>query len=89
MNNGFESLAGSCIGVNKGAHFVPVHGTGGRYEIGTKFDNDQWQSFATGCRQIAGDGVGINHGGAPVSQQLGDGAFAAADAAGQSQSDKG
>ena len=83
MQDGFQALLRRGIGEDDGAHRGAVERAVGRHHAVAEAGADRRHRGAAGRGQFMGDGVGVDHRDAVRGEQVGNGALAAADAAGE------
>jgi hypothetical protein len=83
MQDGFQALAPPGVGKDDGAHRGAVERAVGAGHGVAEGGADRRHRRAARGGQGVGDGVGVDHGDAARGEQVGNGALAAADAAGE------
>jgi hypothetical protein len=86
MDDGVETVEFRTIGKDDGAEFGAVHAAIlGKHRL-AEFVDDFVVGWLAGLDQFVGQGVGVEDREAHVAQHGGDGAFAAGDSTGESES---
>ena len=69
VNDGFQLLACAWVSIGQRPHAVPVKRAVRRDEYWPKLLGDRGDGQSAWCRQLPGDGIGIDHGRATFGQQ--------------------